>query len=206
MPGEPLLRVTGLGIAHRGAMLLEGISFELQRGERLALMGPSGAGKSLLVHSIAGTLRAPLAITAGRVECGMRCHLVFQNPGSALNPCLTIRTTLTRLARRAGNETAVDSALASIGMSHAVDLYPHQLSGGMKQRIVFAAAQIEQPQLLIADEPTTGLDPVSRLEFCTALEQLLEATGAALLLISHDAALTRRICSRTLRLEAGRQC
>jgi ABC-type glutathione transport system ATPase component len=212
----PLLRVTGLRIqSASGADLLGDVSLQMAAGEKLAVLGPSGAGKSLLAHAIAGVLRPPLRKIAGEIcfadstgAHGRPVFLMFQNPGAALNPCRRIRTQLRDIAaraRRAPVDASVDSAVAQCGLTSAdADRYPFQISGGMKQRAVFAAALVQRPALLIADEVTTALDPLSRREFRGSLDTLLECSGAALLFITHDLGLAAEICPKALVLEQGR--
>jgi peptide/nickel transport system ATP-binding protein len=219
MSGEqsaPLLRVANLRIAAgSGAALVEDVSFQMARGDRLALIGPSGAGKSLLGHAIAGLLRPPLRVTSGEIQLapsranlGRPAFVVFQNPGAALNPCVRISEQLRRIAVRAGRvpgESAAEMALQKSGLSaNAGDLFPFQMSGGMKQRVVFAAALLQSPALLITDEVTTGLDPLSRRGFRSGLHAFLKETGAALLFISHDLCLAAEVCPEALMLDRGR--
>ena len=210
-----VLQVRQLRVQSRNQPLLSDVSFRVNAHQRLAVLGRSGAGKSILAQAIAGVLHPTLRISGGEVIFPRRqlvsarpAFLMFQNPGAALNPCSTIGDQLCRIARRAGltpSATVVEAALEKTGMpSTTASLFPFQLSGGMKQKVIFAAALLARPAVLIADEVTTGLDPLSRRDFCGALEAFLAATGAALILISHDVALAQSLCTRALVLDQGK--
>jgi ABC-type glutathione transport system ATPase component len=209
----PLLVVQGLRVeAGSRVPLISDVSFELGRGERVAVLGHSGSGKSVMAHAIAGVLRPPLRVASGKVAFGAlnsaerSAFVMFQNPGAALNPCLPIRTQLRRIAtraRRTSPDESVETVLERSGLKATGDLYPFQISGGMKQRVIFAAAWLQRPALLIADEVTTGLDPLSRREFRASLDALLEYTGSALLFLSHDLGLAAEICPKALVMERG---
>jgi ABC-type glutathione transport system ATPase component len=207
--------------------LLDDVSLSLHAGERVAVVGGSGAGKSMLALALMGLLREPLAVCGGRVLWrgrdlltlvaadrhalrGRELFLVFQSPGSSLDPLLTIERQLTQCARRAGVAPQavadrVKGALRRVRLdSGTLRLHAHQLSGGMKQRVLLAMALLLEPRLLIADEPTSGLDDDSTDGVFEALDAARAATGCALLLITHDLRLVRRHAERVVVLEHGR--
>jgi peptide/nickel transport system ATP-binding protein len=204
--------------------LLHDISFSLPSGERRALIGRSGAGKSLLASAITGLLRSPLAVTQGKVSldglnlldtagAGFRPHRgqtifhLLQNPGSALSPCLRVRAQVLRAAGlhdlRSAAERA-DEALRTVGLSPYAHRYPFELSGGMRQRVLMAMALVLNPSIWIADEPTTGLDPITRSEILDCLDLSLQTTCASLLFISHDLRAAARLCPQAIVLDRGR--
>ncbi len=233
-PHPPLLDVQALSVAlpasraaGGAALLLDGVSFSLRAGERVAVVGGSGAGKSMLALALMGLLREPLAVCGGRILWrgrdllavsaaerhalrGRGLFLVFQSPGSLLDPLLSVGRQLAQCARRAGFAAAsiaegVDAALRRVGLDADVKrLHAHQFSGGMKQRVLLAMALLLEPQLLIADEPTSGLDDDSAAGVFEALEAARAATACALLLITHDLRLVRSHADRVVVLERGR--
>jgi peptide/nickel transport system ATP-binding protein len=206
---------------------VDGISFDLAPGEALALIGESGSGKSTAALSLLHLLPRGAHAT-GSVEVlgeelfgmdekrlsqvrGKKVAMVFHDPLSALNPvmragkqvaeALRFHATLSRKRARAA---AVD-LLGLVGLPpHAADLYPHQLSGGMRQRVLIAAAMACGPALLVADEPTSALDPVVQRQIVTVLRRLRAERGIALLLATHDISLAAQLCDRIAVLYAGR--
>lgn len=211
----PLLEVNALTIRAGEVTPVREVSFQLAAGERLAIIGRSGAGKSVLGAAIAGLLKPPLFTQSGQILLNGRSlanevtpdvFYLFQNPGSALSPCLSIRDQVRRVAKlrsRAEFRTAAEEALASVGLSDAAAKFPHQLSGGMRQRVLIAMALVVRPQLLIADEPTTGQDPVTQAGMLDCIDRSLLQTGAALLFITHDLRAAARMCPRALMLDRG---
>jgi peptide/nickel transport system ATP-binding protein len=207
-----------------GPQLLREVSFSLATGERRALVGRSGAGKSLVAASLIRLLRPPLVVTGGRAvldgldllgldQRRMRAHrgtgvfLLFQSPGSALNPCWDLRTLVTRAAERRNGKDApqrAEQALLEVGLAQAADRYPFELSGGMRQRVLIAMALVLQPRLLVADEPTTGLDPQTQNEVLSSVDVLLQKTGASLLFITHDLRAAGVLCPAAFVLDRGR--
>ncbi len=226
---EFLLDVEGLDVAFptgRGAVhALQDVSLGLERGRAVALVGESGSGKSTFVLAVLGLL-GRAQVTARRMAFdgidlvagapalrGRRIATVFQDPSSALNPALTIGAQVmeplrvhARLGARAAREAAT-AVLAEVGLPRPAALlraYPHQLSGGMKQRVAIATALAAQPDLLLLDEPTTALDVTVEAGILDLLASLQERRGLSLLLVSHNLGIVDRLCDRAVVLYAGR--
>ncbi|MEM9047847.1 MAG: ATP-binding cassette domain-containing protein [Pseudomonadota bacterium] len=216
------LSLQNLSIGAPGAPpLLTGMGFTLAPGERAGLIGQSGSGKSLTAAALCGLLRPPLAITGGSLDLdggamtgatpdawrrarGTTVFQIFQSPSTALTPARRIGVQLEEAARRAGGAD-IPAALDAVSLGRPIlQHFPYQLSGGMKQRVLIAMALILRPKILIADEPTTGLDVLTERDTLAAIDRMVEATGAALLFISHDLRALRSIASRALVLEGGR--
>jgi oligopeptide/dipeptide ABC transporter ATP-binding protein len=222
-----LLVVDSLSVAYGSRPVLHDISFSLDRGESLGLVGLSGSGKTQTALAILGLLPDD-ADVRGRVRFeetdlleadtatllrlrGQRIAMVFQDPSLALNPYLTIGQQLGailkthRLAPADAVRDRVIAALARVGLpdpGEQVDRYPHQLSGGMRQRTMIAAALLGEPDILIADEPTTALDVTVQAEILDLLDEIRGDT--ALLLITHDLGIVAGRCERMLVIDAGR--
>jgi peptide/nickel transport system ATP-binding protein len=229
-PGLPLLHLQDLLVRYPGATAptLDGLSLSLRRGDRLALVGPSGCGKSTVARAVLQLLppgslcRGSLTLTgqdprqlsraALRHLRGEAVGLVFQDPMTRLNPLLTIGEHLrdTLAAHRSGwsRQRAHERArelLARVGIDpQRYGSYPHEFSGGMRQRLAIALALAMDPPLVIADEPTTSLDVAVAGQVMAELCGLCQESGSALLLISHDLAMAGRWCDRIAVLEAGR--
>ncbi|MEU1984562.1 ABC transporter ATP-binding protein [Nocardia sp. NPDC019395] len=231
---RPVLRVDGLnaGVAGGGRALRE-VSFEIPRGETVALVGESGSGKTLTCRAVLGLLPPAVAIESGTVTLGSgesavdltgarpatwrrlrgtRLAAVFQDPGSYLNPSLTIGYQVAEQLRVRGNtgrRAARDRSLEllrEVGIHDAERverLYPFQLSGGMLQRVLIAIAISLGPELLIADEVTTALDTVVQAEILDLLERLQRSQRLSLLLVTHDLAVVARMSHRVLVMYAG---
>lgn len=209
---------------------VDGVSFTLRRGEVVGLVGESGCGKSLTALSILRLLPEPVARTVqGQVLLdgddlvvkskremrqirGRRIAMILQDPQTSLNPVFTIGNQLREaLAQQATNgrnirERAVE-ALRKVKLAapeQRVEQYPHQLSGGMKQRVVGAIAMSCLPEVLIADEPTTALDVTVQLQYLNLLKQLQAETGLGILFITHDFGVVARMCDRVAVMYAGR--
>jgi peptide/nickel transport system ATP-binding protein len=209
-----LLEVESLSIraGQSGHRPVRNVSFNLEAGERLAIIGRSGAGKSVLATAIAGLLRPPLQVESGEVRMkgkllvgkNASVFYLFQNPGAALSPCIRIVDQVKRTVASGVNALDVaEEALATVGLRNAARQYPFQLSGGMRQRVLIAMALVIRPMVLIADEPTTGQDPVTQAEILDCLDRSLLATGAALLFITHDVRAAARMCPRALVMDRG---
>lgn len=219
------LEVHGLSVlAGQGERLLDGASFSLARGERKGLIGVSGSGKSLTAGALCGLLRPPLRVRAATMTLdghdlaalsprgwrrlrGSMIFQIFQSPGTALNPARRVGPQLAEAAKVARGQPlrCVAAALQAVALDPEVARkFPYQLSGGMKQRVLIAMALLLRPSVLIADEPTTGLDVLTEREILAALTAMLDATGASLLFISHDLRAVRAVAPRTLVMHAGR--
>ena len=230
----PVLSVRELTVTIGGGRTpaVRGVSFSLARGEAVGLVGESGSGKTLTCRSILGLLPPGCAVSGGgarldgaaptelgtldragwRAVRGSRVAAVFQDPGSYLNPTLTVGRQLAeqlrvklRLPRRAARARAVE-LLAEVGLREPAAVYhqyPHELSGGMQQRVLIALALSCRPDLLIADEATTALDVVVQAGILALLRRLRAEYGLALLLVSHDLAVVAETCDRVLVMYAG---
>lgn len=225
-----LLEVRGLRVAYgRAAPVVDGLDLDLAPGEALALAGGSGSGKTQLVLGMFGLL-PPGAAVGGRVRFqgeeilglpqrkldrirGTQAGFIFQDPGSALNPYLRIGTQLGELLRLHAGLRGRAARQRGIKLLRQVRIpdpraclaaYPHQLSGGMRQRILLAMALIPGPRLLVADEPTTALDVTVQAEMLQLLHRHCREAGMALLLITHDLAVAATLCSRIAVLQSGR--
>ncbi len=210
---------------------VDGVSFDLRRGEVLGLVGESGCGKSLTALSImrllpkggARTVRGEvrlggeniLELPASRMRDirGRRISMILQDPQTSLNPVFTIGEQLREaIFRRAPAKTAeiMKEAVAALrrveiaAPESRISQYPHQMSGGMKQRVVGAIAMSGEPQVLIADEPTTALDVTIQLQYLKLLKRLQTETGMAILFITHDFGVVARMCDRVAVMYAGR--
>jgi peptide/nickel transport system ATP-binding protein len=231
---EPLLSVRDLEVAFptRRATLtaVDRISFDIAAGEVLGVVGESGAGKSLTGAAIIGLLEPPGRIVGGEVRLqgrridnlapeemrkvrGKRIGMVFQDPLTSLNPLYrvgdqiveTIRTHL-RVSEAEARERAI-SLLQEVGIQGArarIDSYPHAFSGGMRQRVVLALALCAEPDLLIADEPTTALDVSIQAQIIALLKRLCRERGTAVMLITHDMGVIAETADRVAVMYAGR--
>jgi peptide/nickel transport system ATP-binding protein len=233
-PAEPLLRVENLWVElpsrHGILTAIDDVSFAIAAGEVLGVVGESGAGKSLTGAAIIGLLEPPLRISSGRISLagrridnlpteamrrirGKEIGAIFQDPLTSLNPLYpigrqlveTIRTHLD-LSRSAARERAL-SLLREVGIAGAgerIDHYPHQFSGGMRQRVVIALAIAANPRLIIADEPTTALDVSIQAQIIALLKRLCRDHGTAIMLITHDMGVIAETAHRVAVMYAGR--
>lgn len=222
MESEVLLSVRDLRIAFDGIEAVRGLSFDVRPGEVFAIVGESGAGKSLTARALLGML-PPDASTSGSIllrgssdlaaQRGRRIALVPQDALSALSPVHPVGDQLaaavrsvSRVPRKEARARAV-AALERVGIPDAVRkarAYPHEYSGGMRQRAVIAMATINEPDVLVADEPTTALDEERRDQVLKVLAEQREAVGAALVLVTHDLDVVREHADRALVMYAGR--
>jgi oligopeptide/dipeptide ABC transporter ATP-binding protein len=207
------------------------ISFTVSQGEAVAIVGESGSGKSVTALSILGLLPASAHIVGGSVAFegrellgspeselrsmrGRDIAMIFQDPSSSLNPVFSVGWQLDEALRlhgadhdRRGRARRIADLLASVGIADPATRatqYPHQYSGGMRQRAMFAMALANHPRLLIADEPTTALDVTIQAQILELLGRLRRDTGCALLLITHDLGVVTEVCDRVLVMYAGR--
>jgi oligopeptide transport system ATP-binding protein len=209
---------------------VSGISFDLGRGETLGIVGESGCGKSVSSLAMLGILPKTGRITRGEVRFGDRdlvklkdsevreirgrdIGMVFQDPMTSLNPVLKVGRQVTEVLRKhldMNKDEARREAIAvleRVGIPHAaerIDDYPHQFSGGMRQRVMIAMAIACRPKVLIADEPTTALDVTIQAQILDLLKGLVEEEGMGLILITHDLGVVAGICERTHVMYAGR--
>jgi peptide/nickel transport system ATP-binding protein len=230
----PLLEVAGLATHFftRGgiARAVDGVDLVLQRGRILGLVGESGSGKTVTGFSILGLVDPPGRIVAGSIRFdgrelvglpaeelrrlrGRRIAMVFQDPMMTLNPVLTIGDQMLlalraheRVGRAAGLARAGE-LLAKVGIPSAAErlkAYPHQLSGGMRQRVAIATAMLHRPDLIVADEPTTALDVSIQGQILHEMRRLARETGVALIWISHDLAVVSNLADDIAVMYAGR--
>jgi peptide/nickel transport system ATP-binding protein len=229
-PTAPLLQVQNLTLASAKATVVDDVSFHVRAGEVLGIVGESGSGKTLAVRAIIGLLPHAIRRTAGRIEFegqdlatlpprelrrvrGARVGMVFQEPMTSLNPALTIGRQLDEGLAHQTDLNAVQrqerivSMLERIGLrdgASRLSAYPHEFSGGMRQRIMIASAMLMRPALLIADEPTTALDAVIQREVAQLMFDLTREQGAAAIMISHDLAMVAEFAQRVIVMERGR--
>jgi len=231
---EPLLQVKNLRVefpTRRGNLLaLDDVSFDIAPGEILGVVGESGAGKSLTGAAIIGLLEPPGRIAAGEVRLegaridnlpyermrairGRKIGAIFQDPLTSLNPLYTIGRQLVEtisthlpMNQAQARERAI-ALLKETGIPAAearIDQYPHQFSGGMRQRVVIALALAAQPKLIVADEPTTALDVSIQAQIITLLHRVCREHGAAVMLVTHDMGVIAETCDRVAVMYAGR--
>jgi len=226
-----LLTVTGLGVAIGRLNPLEGITFAARKGEILGLVGESGSGKSLTAMALMGLLgRIGGRVTAGSILFdgqdlttlsepayrrlrGRRIAMISQNPMTSLDPIVRIGAQIDQVSRlhlglsKAAAKTRSIDLMQQLRIPDAATLhnsYPHQLSGGMKQRIVIAMALAADPDLIIADEPTAALDVTIQAQIIQIMVDLVRDRGLALILITHDMGVVAQACDRVVVLYAGR--
>ena len=214
--GTPVLEVQGLQthfFTHGGVVkAVDGVDLQVNAGEILGLVGESGSGKSITGFSIIGLIDAPGRIVGGRIRYlgedlanapekrlqklrGKEIAMVFQDPMMTLNPVLRVDTQMVeaihaheKVSSKAALARARD-ALAMVGIpspEERLQAYPHQLSGGMRQRVAIAIALLNRPRLLIADEPTTALDVTIQAQILELMRTLRDDAGTAIMLITHD--------------------
>ncbi|MBS0642707.1 MAG: ABC transporter ATP-binding protein [Acetobacteraceae bacterium] len=229
----PVLRVEDLSVAFhtRNGVVraLDRINFAVDAGQTMALVGESGSGKSVTAYAIMGLLEEAGKITGGRallsgtdlVACspralsrirGRRIAMIFQNPRAALNPIRAVGRQIADVLLRHGGATAANAkqraieALQAVGIpdpARRANAYPFELSGGMCQRVMIAIAVAARPELLIADEPTTGLDVTTQAVVMDLIQAMAAETGMATILITHDLALAAERASRIAVMHAG---
>lgn len=210
---------------------VDGVSFELNRGETLGIVGESGCGKSVTCYSLMGLIPQP----PGKIESGTamfdgvdllhcrpdqargirgkRIAMIFQDPMTSLNPYMRISEQIIeplRIHEPISKKEAVDRAvemLAAVGVNDAskrIHSYPHEFSGGMRQRVMIAMALITRPELLIADEPTTALDVTVQAQILELVKKMQQEMGMAVIFITHDLGVISGLCDRVQVMYAGR--
>jgi oligopeptide transport system ATP-binding protein len=210
---------------------VDGVSFSVERGETLGIVGESGSGKSVTCYSIMGLIPTPPGrIVSGTamfdgvdlLHCspaqarsirGKRVAMIFQDPMTSLNPYMRISEQLIeplliheKIAKADALKRAL-TALEAVGINDAVrriHLYPHEFSGGMRQRVMIAMALITKPELLIADEPTTALDVTVQAQILELIKQMQRELGMAVIFITHDLGVVSGLCDRVQVMYAGR--
>lgn len=231
---SPVLEVKDLVVEFRlrdkTVHAVNGVSWSVGRGETLAVLGESGSGKSVTAHAIMGTLTPRAKVTAGQVLYGgrdllklpererrrvrgRRVGIIFQDSLSALNPVFTVANQIGEMfrfhagmRRRAAQMSAVD-LMERVGIPDAkrrANAYPHEFSGGMRQRIMIAMALALEPDVLIADEPTTALDVTVQAQIMELLRDLQQEMGMGLVLITHDLGVVADMADRIIVMYAGR--
>ena len=208
---------------------VDGISYELRKGEVIGIVGESGSGKSVEAYSIMGLLQSPGRVVGGSISLdgqdllsfdkkqmqnlrGNRISMIFQNPMTSLNPVYTIGNQIREalwahrdVSRGEANARVVD-ILDLVGISNPekrVKQYPHELSGGMRQRVMIALSLICEPDLLIADEPTTALDVTIQAQILTLMQRIQSKTRMAIIFITHNLGVIADICKRVAVMYAG---
>lgn len=231
---QPVLSVRDLRVefvTRRGSLkAIDGISFDIGKGEVLGVVGESGAGKSVTGSAVIGLIDPPGRIAGGEILLsgmridnlppeemrrirGKRIGMIFQDPLTSLNPLYrvseqlieTIRTH-TNLSASAARKRAID-LLAEVGIpapDKRIDSYPHEFSGGMRQRVVIALALCAEPELIIADEPTTALDVSVQAQIISLLKRLGREHGTAIMLVTHDMGVIAETADRVAVMYAGR--
>jgi oligopeptide/dipeptide ABC transporter ATP-binding protein len=233
MSDAPLLRIDDLRVrfwTRRGLVYaVNGISFDVRAGETLGLVGESGCGKSVTALATMGILPRAARIPTGSIQLdgreltglserawrrvrGKEIAMIFQDPMTSLNPVLTVGAQIREaieehldLDRKAAKKRAVE-LLEQVGIPSAAQRlksYPHQFSGGMRQRVMIAIALACEPKLLIADEPTTALDVTIQAQILDLLRELVAERGTALVLITHDLGVVAGTCERVQVMYAG---
>ncbi len=230
---ESLLTVENLSVRYdvhdRSALTVRDVSFEIERAERVGLVGESGAGKSVIARAIMGLIRRPGTVVGGRIVFdgldllqtseaaltrirGGRIALIPQDVSLALNPVVRVGAQMREMIRRhlrsSGGEATelARAALRRVGLGDPVRVlksFPHELSGGMKQRVAIAMALSCEPELLIADDPTSAVDVTIQAQILKEFRDLTERLDVAVLFISHDLRVVSTLCSRVVVLYAG---
>jgi len=229
----PLLEVEGLRVKFRtdsgGVAAVNDVSFTLKAGETVGIVGESGSGKSQILMAIMGLL-ARNGEASGSVKLrgepilglpdraldrlrGQVMSMIFQDPMTSLNPYLRVSTQLTEVLvqhRRMGKAEALAQATAMLDRvaipeaAKRIRLYPHEFSGGMRQRVMISMALLCQPALLFADEPTTALDVTVQAQILDLLRELTRTMGTTVVLVTHDLGVVASICDRVIVLYGGR--
>jgi peptide/nickel transport system ATP-binding protein len=232
-PQDSVLEVRGLrtefATEDGPIVAVDDVSFSLLSGEIFGIVGESGSGKSVTAYSILGLIEPPGRIVAGEIKYrgrnlaglgeaalrkvrGVKIAMIFQDPMTSLHPLLRIEEQMVdairapRRVSRAHARADALNALERVGIAAAADrlrAYPHQLSGGMRQRVAIAIAMLNKPDVIIADEPTTALDVTTQAQIIHELKELCRASGTALIWITHDLAVIAEMADRVAVMYAG---
>lgn len=218
---KPVLELKDIHKSFGKNHVLKGFNLQLYEGENLVIMGKSGSGKSVMVKCIVGliqpdrgsiTIKDQDIITMGQNELDLlRTEIGFLFQGSALYDSMTVRENLEFPLRRhkdkvenfQGTEESVKAALESVGLLHTLDLMPSELSGGMQRRVALARALILKPKIIMYDEPTTGLDPITANEIIQLMRSIQKEYNTSSLIITHDVDCARVISNRIILLVDG---
>lgn len=218
--GEPVINIKGLYKHFAENKVLNGFDLQLYEGENLVMMGRSGSGKSVMIKCLIGLLkpdRGSIEVLGkdtsklSRKEMDiLRTDIGFLFQGSALYDSMTVRENIEFPMRRHPNkidlkntDEMVMEALESVGLAHTIDLMPSELSGGMQRRIALARALILRPKIIIYDEPTTGLDPITSKEIILLMQEIQQKYHTSSLIITHDVDCARVIANRMILLLDG---
>jgi len=217
----PILEIKNLEKSFGNNKVLKGFNLQLFEGENLVVMGKSGSGKSVMIKCLVGLIQADSGsihikdndITIlGQTELDiLRTEIGFLFQGSALYDSMTVRENLEfplrrhkkKLNMQGKTETLVVEALENVGLADAIDLMPAELSGGMKRRVALARALILKPKIILYDEPTTGLDPITAKEIIQLMRTIQKKYGTSSLIITHDVDCARVISNRIILLVDG---
>ncbi|WP_460452404.1 ABC transporter ATP-binding protein [Alsobacter sp. SYSU BS001988] len=235
-PARVLVSVENLRIAFppwdRPVRIVEDVSYEVRAGETMGIVGESGSGKTLSSLAILNLLPPPARITGGRILFegenlvaksqremqrlrGRRLAMVFQNPGYSLNPLMTVGAQLAEILKaheklpRAAAMQRVEELFQLVGITdpaRRLSQYPHEMSGGMKQRVCIARALLCNPALVLADEPTTALDVTIQAQILELFEALKARLGMSMVFVTHDMGVIARIADRITVMYAGQVC
>ena len=231
---QPLLSVRNLVVEfptrHGILRAIDDLSFDIHEGEVLGMVGESGAGKSITGAAIIGLIEPPGRIASGQIWLrgqridnlapkalrrirGRRIGMIFQDPLTSLNPLYTVARQLTETIRTHLDMTEAQARIRAIALldqvgipaaARRIDDYPHHFSGGMRQRVVIALALAAEPELIIADEPTTALDVSVQAQIIDVLKEVCASRGASVMLITHDMGVIAETADRVAVLYAGR--
>lgn len=208
---------------------VRGVSFDVQQGEVIGIVGESGSGKSITAKSLLGLIPAPGVIKDGKVVFqgqdlrqmkdaelrkirGNKIAMIFQDPMTSLNPVIPVGKQLIEVIRRHQKLDKKDARERAIELFRQVgipspekriDQYPHEFSGGMRQRVMIAMALSCKPELLIADEPTTALDVTIQAQILSLMKQLRDTTNTSILLITHDLGVVAQVCTKVIVMYGG---
>ncbi|WP_199155450.1 oligopeptide/dipeptide ABC transporter ATP-binding protein [Chromobacterium sp. ASV23] len=228
-----ILKVNNLGVQFQTndgmVNAVNGVSFELNKGQTLGIVGESGSGKSQTVLAMMGLLAKNgqasgealfhgqniLTMSAAQLNKirGDRISMIFQDPMTSLNPYLTVERQMTEvlelhkgMSRRDAKKRAIEllDAVRIPEAARRVDMYPHEFSGGMRQRVMIAMALLCEPEMLIADEPTTALDVTVQAQILTLLKDLQRDFGTSIIMITHDLGVVAGLCENVLVMYGGR--
>jgi phospholipid/cholesterol/gamma-HCH transport system ATP-binding protein len=218
---KPVLELKNLKKSFGDNHVLKGFNLKLFEGENLVIMGKSGSGKSVMVKCLVGLIQPDSGsirikdqdiITMGQTELDLlRTEIGFLFQGSALYDSMTVRENLEFPLRRhkdkienfQGTEFSVKEALENVGLAHTIDLMPAELSGGMQRRVAMARALILKPKIIMYDEPTTGLDPITAKEIIQLMRTIQKKYNTSSLIITHDVDCARVISNRMILLVDG---